>query len=70
MHLLIVCLLGIFMLFLSSADFKKKKLFQKIISGIPSEWQTVWIHNKAQHSVGPDLGPNCLERLSADATIR
>ena len=23
-----------------------------------------------QHSVGPDLGPNCLQRLSADDTSR
>ena len=22
--------------------------------------------NQAQHFVGPDLGPNCLQRLSAD----
>ena len=40
-------------------------LFLKLIlhTGIPSECQLVWIHN-----VGPDLGPNCLQRLSADET--
>ena len=24
--------------------------------------------DQARHLVGPDLGPNCLQRLSADAT--
>ena len=27
-------------------------------------------HSQAQHSVGPDLGPNCLQKLSADDTGR
>ena len=26
--------------------------------------------DQAQHFVGPDLGPNCLQKLSADATSR
>ena len=26
--------------------------------------------DQAQHFVGPDLGPNCLQRLSADDTSR
>ena len=26
--------------------------------------------DQARHSVGPDLGPNCLQRLSADDTSR
>ena len=26
--------------------------------------------DQARHSVGPDLGPNCLQRLSADGTRR
>ena len=42
--------------FLSSADF-----FSKI-----SFWNTIRVSN----SVGPDLGPNCLQRLSADNTRR
>ena len=29
--------------FLSSADIFQNQLFRKILSGIPSEWQTVWI---------------------------
>ena len=27
-------------------------------------------HQSIKHFVGPDLGPNCLQRLSADDTIR
>ena len=42
-------------------DFLFKLLFSKILLGIPSEDQTVWIH-----FVWPDLGLNCLPRLSAD----
>ena len=26
--------------------------------------------DQAQHSVGPDLGPKCLQRLSADKTSK
>ena len=37
------CLLGNFAYFLSSADFLKKQLLRNILSGIPSEWQRVWI---------------------------
>ena len=33
----------IFQAFLSSADFFQNQLFQKILSGIPSECQMVWI---------------------------
>ena len=25
--------------------------------------------NQARHNVGPDLGPNCLQRLSGDALV-
>ena len=48
-------------IFLSSADIFQNQFFRKIIPGIPSECQTVCIQN-----VGPSLGPNCLQRLSAD----
>ena len=48
----------------SSSDFFKST-FRKIISGIPSECQTVWIQIR---TVGPDMGKNCLQRLSADDT--
>ena len=42
------------------------KLFRKIISGTLSECQMVWIQIRTGRSVGPDLGPNCLQRLSAE----
>ena len=38
-----LCLLGNFACLLSSADFFKNQLFRKILSGIQSECQTVWI---------------------------
>ena len=40
---LTLCLLGNLHAFLSSADFLKINFFEKNISGIPSECQTVWI---------------------------
>ena len=51
---------------------KKKKTKKKKLSGILSECQTVWIQirpnkkNQARCFVMPDLGPNCVQRLSAD----
>ena len=50
-----------FMPLLSSADF----FFFKNRSGPLSERQTVWIQIRTD-TVGCDLGPNCLQRLSAD----
>ena len=41
--------------------FFQNKLFRKILSGILSECQCF---------VRPDLGPNCLQKLSADVTRR
>ena len=54
--------------FLSSADFFKIN-FRKILSGIPSVSNNL-DPDHARHFVGPDLGPNCLQRLSADDTSR
>ena len=48
------------MFFLLSVDF----FFQKI-SGTVSECQMVWIQVRTNRSVGPDLGSNCLQRLSS-----
>ena len=39
-------------------DYFQNQLFQKIISGIPS----------VSNSLDPDVGPKCLQRLSADNT--
>ena len=54
------------MILLSSADFFQYQLFQK-----NSFKNTIKVSNgldpdQDQHSVGPDLGPNCLQKLSAD----
>ena len=35
--------MGNFACYLSSADFSQNQLFQKFLSGTPSECQTVWI---------------------------
>ena len=51
--------------FLLSADF----FLQKIPFGILSVSNSLDPH-QARGFVGPDLGPNCLERLSADNTCR
>ena len=51
------------MLFLSSADFFQIQLFQKILSGIPSECQNSLDSDQAPHFVGPDLSTSCLQRL-------
>ena len=37
---------------LSSADFFQDQLFRKILSGIPSEYQTVWIQIRPRHLPG------------------
>ena len=59
----------IFMLLLSSATLFQNYLFQKILSETLSECQTVWIQTRT-HNVSPDLGPNCLQRLSADGRVK
>ena len=46
--------------------FKINFLVFLILSRIPSEYQTVWIHDWARHYVRPNLDPNWLQRLSAD----
>ena len=61
-------MLGNFSLFLSGDIFQNQH-FQKIFSG------TLSVSNgldpdQAQHSVRPDLGPNCLQILSADSIFR
>ena len=52
-----------FMLFCRLLIFFQYQLFRKILSGIPSECQTDWIEITPTFS---DLGPICLQRLSAD----
>ena len=65
LHFLNLCIVGNFSCFLS-ADFFFKLTFSK-----NSFRNTIRVSNgfdtdQDRHSVGPDLGPNCLERLSAD----
>ena len=69
-HVLSLCILGIFHAFLSSADCFLKPTFSK-----NSFKNTIRVSNsldpdQARHFVGPDLGPNSLQRLTADDTSR
>ena len=56
--------------FLSSTDFFSNKLFQKVLSAITSEFQTVWIQIRSNILLGPDLGQNYLHLLSEGDTSR
>ena len=67
---LILCLLGNFSYFLSSADFISKSSFSKNYFGITIGVSNSLDPDKARRFVGPGLDPNCLQRLSADATRR
>ena len=53
-------MLGNFMLLMSSADFFQNYLFQEILEYFQS------VRQFGSRSVGPDLGPDCLQRVSAD----
>ena len=46
------CLLGNFSCFLSSGEFFQSLLFEKILSGISSECQTVWTLIRPDNSSG------------------
>ena len=50
------------MIFLSPTDY-----FSKILSGITSVSNSL-NPDQARQNVGPDLGSNCLQRLSSDDT--
>ena len=50
---------------MSFADFFLNELFQKIPSGLLGVANCL-DQDQAQRFVGPDLDPNCLQRLSAD----
>ena len=57
------------MLLLLSADFYQNELFQKFLSEKLSVSNCL-DPDQDQHSAGPDLDPNCLQRLSADGKSR
>ena len=53
---------------LSSADFSKSTFFKNYFRN------TIRVSNsldpdQARHFVGPDLGPKCLQKLSADGIV-
>ena len=56
------------MFLLASADFfsKSKLTFQKILSEKLSRVSNGLDPDQERHCVGPDLGLNCLQRLSAN----
>ena len=57
--LLTLCMLFFCVFFLSSADIFQNQFFEKLFQNTSDK-------SLYQHFVGPDLGPNCLQRLSAD----
>ena len=62
--------LEIFNAFLSlQMFFFSKSTFRKVISGILSVYNSL-DSDQARRSVGPDLGPNCLQKRSSDDTRR
>ena len=58
------------MLFCRLLIFFQNQLVQKIISGIPLGVSNSLDPDQSRHFVWPDLGPNCLQRLSADDISR
>ena len=47
-----------------------KSTFSKNSLKITIRMSNSWDPDQARHFVGPDLGPNCLQQLSADDTSR
>ena len=68
---LLLCLLGNFSYFFAVCGFFffSKFFFPNFFSGIPSVSNSL-DPDQARHFVEPGLGPNCLQRLSADDTRR
>ena len=58
LNILIPACWVIFYAFSSSADIFQNRLFRKILSGIPTECQTISDPYQARHFVRPDLGSN------------
>ena len=66
-----LCMQGNVVRSLLSADFSPKlTLLKNSLINTISECQTVWIQIRSNIFFRPDLGPNCLQRLSADDTSR
>ena len=60
----------IFHALLSSTDFFSKSTFSKKYFRNTIRVSNSLEPDQAPHSVGPDLDPNCLQKLSADDTRR
>ena len=58
-----------FSCFLSSAHFFQNQLFEQLIQECHQSVNSLDL-DQARLFVGPDLGPNCLHRLSADDTSK
>ena len=54
------------MIFCRLLIFSQKQFFQNILSGIPSQESNSLDPDQDRQKVGPDLGPTCFQRLSAD----
>ena len=67
--MLAFCLLGDFAYFLLSADIFQNQLFQKILSGIPSECQTVWIQIRTDRKSVLIWVQACLQMLQKQTAL-
>ena len=72
MIMITLCLLGNFACFLLSADFFSKSTFSKHFfrNTCTNTVSNSLYPGQARQNVGPDLGPNSLQKLSADDTSR
>ena len=61
---------GEFFMFFVVCCFFQNQLFRKIISRITIRVSNSLDPDQAGHFVGPDFGPNCLQKLTADNTRR
>ena len=65
-----LCLLGKIACFLTSADYLSKSAVSKNSFRKDIKVSDSLDPDQARHYVGPDLSPNCLQRLSADDNSR
>ena len=61
---------GNFACFLTFADFFSKAIFSKTLFRITIRGSISLDPDQAGHFIEPDLGQNCLQRISADETSR
>ena len=60
---LTLCLLGNFVRFLSCSDFFPNQLFSKNSFRNAIRVLNILDPDQVQHFIGPDLGPNCLQKV-------